>query len=153
MSNLCLIVVYTHTSFIIIGKKGRLPASGLGAKRPELHAPLQARLLVLHHYALFSHSLTRFLLSSPPSSRSTITKKVSPRLHLAMTLSPLSLPHLFCLTWKKTPLASSLIHQWHASAPSSTGSCNARPPPLGAYIVISFSALSSPSASSFCVFH
>ena len=27
----------THTSFIIIGKKGKLPVSGLGAKCPEQH--------------------------------------------------------------------------------------------------------------------
>ncbi len=29
--------VYTQTSFIITSNKGRLPASGLGAKRPEQH--------------------------------------------------------------------------------------------------------------------
>ncbi len=29
------IFIYTQTSFIIMSNKGRLPASGLGAKRPE----------------------------------------------------------------------------------------------------------------------
>ncbi len=38
---------HTHTSFIIISNKGRLPASGLGAKRPEQHALAQAYLLSL----------------------------------------------------------------------------------------------------------
>ena len=37
--------VHTQSSFIIISNKGRLSASGLGAKRPEQHALAQAQLL------------------------------------------------------------------------------------------------------------
>ncbi len=29
---------YTHTSFIIMSNKGRLPALGLGAERPDFHS-------------------------------------------------------------------------------------------------------------------
>ena len=138
----------THTSFIIFGNKGRLPASGLGVKRPEQHAHLQARLLGLYHYSLFSHSLTRFLLSSPPSSRSSITIKVSPRLHLSITLSPLFLLPSFCLAWKNKN-STGMLHR----SPSSTGSFSTRSPPLGPHIISSSSASSSPSASSVCLFH
>ena len=47
--------VLTQTSFIIMSNKGRLPASGLGAKRPEQHIPF-AR---LHkHIAICSFSLS-----------------------------------------------------------------------------------------------
>jgi hypothetical protein len=40
-----------------MSNKGRLPASGLGAKRPEQHALVQARLHCQHGYSLFYRSL------------------------------------------------------------------------------------------------
>ena len=47
-----------------MSNKGRLPASGLGAKRPEQHALVQARLHCQHGYSLFlslsSLSLSHF---------------------------------------------------------------------------------------------
>ncbi len=45
-----------------MSNKGRLPASGLGAKRPEQHALVQARLHSQHGYSLFRSlsSLTHF---------------------------------------------------------------------------------------------
>ncbi len=49
------IQVLTQTSFIIMSNKGRLPASGLGAKPPEQHIPF-ARLHT--HIAICSFSLS-----------------------------------------------------------------------------------------------
>ena len=73
--------VLTQTSFIIMSNKGRLPASGLGAKCPEQHIPF-AR---LHkHIAICSFSLSLslsldhslFLFPSPSEPTSTSQPEV-----------------------------------------------------------------------------
>ena len=91
-----------------MSNKGRLPALGLGAKRPEQHALVQARLHSRHRYSLvLSFSLSLAILSS----RSLLTKgfPFTRIAHRSSLLSP-SLP-CFVYQGQKTPLVQSVLRQ------------------------------------------
>ena len=106
-----------------MSNKGRLPALGLGAKRPEQHALVQARLHSRHRYSLvLSFSLSLAILSS----RSLLTKGVSLHPHSPSILASLSLSPLFCLSGTK----------------NSTGTI--RPPPAAApHVILPLALISS----------
>ena len=99
-----------------MSNKGRLPASGLGAKRPEQHT-LFAR---LHkHIAICSfslslslslhHSLSLSLFLSPhPSPHSSCSFSKKGFLHLASPILSLPPSPLLCLSGTRTPLARSI---------------------------------------------
>ena len=96
-----------------MSNKGRLPASGLGAKRPEQHR-LFARLHKLIAISSFLLSLSLSLSFSLPSSLSTslphsscsVSTKGFPRLSSPILTLPLS--PLLCLSATRTPRARSI---------------------------------------------
>ena len=95
-----------------MSNKGRLPASGLGAKRPEQHR-LFARshkLMAIRSFLLsLSLSLSPSSLStSLPHSSCSVSTKGFPRLSSPILTLPLS--PLLCLSATRTPLARSISH-------------------------------------------
>ena len=144
-------MAHTQTSFIIMSNKGRLPASGLGAKRPEQHR-LFARLHKLIAISSFLLSLSLSLFLSP-----LISLHITPSLlllsqHKRVSPALISHPHsptLSLALFISDKNSTCTIRQ----IPSSTCSRLAHHPPPGPCVINSSSASSSPSASIVFVFH
>ena len=108
---LVLFVIYTRTSFIIMSITGRLPASGLGAQRPEQHILVHVCSVSIDNRS-FSLSPTRSLSPSLSSPRARSAQMGFP-LPASRCDPILSLPFpplpLFIRT--STPLAQSVFHR------------------------------------------
>ena len=133
-----------------MSNKGRLPASGLGAKRPEqlilVHVCSGTLLFAPSLIPSFPLSLSLSTSLSSLSHSLTTTCKGFP--HPASLVDsirslPLVLSPLLCLSGTRTPLARSILHR----------SCSTRHLHPSQYDISPSSASSSPSVSIAYAFH